>query len=285
MLVFCFLPVLLTAQDSTQTESSVMSADTLNNTPSNNAGLGSDLPKFNKTNWKNLETEEERIEFFNKWKSADSAKIAEKMQLKPKERAVLSGVYKDLKFKDKVRYRIANRKIERKRKKHFRAQKRKFKKTIVWSKPGGVLKLQKMERSQKISMLKARNIWLARKEAYRRAKVRKHFDRKEARLRKKYKLSKEEKIILNKSMGMSLKPSEKRIASNARNKQNIFTRKLTKLRRRRQFRLQDKPTRKRIKKQLRQNQRQRQKRKHQNRKSTSRKQPKRRHKKLKRRRK
>lgn len=258
ILIFLFLPLWLFGQDSTFVADTIAVADTAAVADSISSGQNpasdeaSDLPKFNKQNWTAFETEDERIEFYKKWKTADSAKTEEKYRLKPEQRAVLSKIYKDLKFGEKIKYHWANQKIKRKQKKHFRTEKRKFKKTIRWSRPEGSRQgLKNMEKEQKIRYLKAENLWKSRKEAYRRARVKKRFNRKEQRLRKRYALSQNEKTILNKGMGMSLEPGEKRIYRKAKKKQVIFTKKLLKLRKRRQFKIQDRATRKRIRRQKR----------------------------------
>ncbi|NPA67554.1 MAG: hypothetical protein GXO50_02985 [Chlorobi bacterium] len=87
----------------------------------------------------------------------------------------------------------------------------------------------------------------AKQEAIRKNKVILKFDRKEERLRRRYKLTDNEMIILNKGKGMPLKGSEKIIYAKARKKQEKFTEKLLKLRRKRSFKLQNKEVRKRIK--------------------------------------
>ena len=206
---------------------------------------------FNKENWKSFETEDERNEFFYEWKTKDSTEIEKKTQLKPKNRKVLSKIYKDLSFTDKMRYRRAERRLERKFKKMYRKDIRRFKKTIRWSAPDKKYSksgMSGMEKEQKIKYLRQTSIWNSRKEALKKQKVKTRFNKKELRLRKRYALSPEEKIVLNKALGKRLDPDEKRTFSKAKRKQVVFTKKLTKLRKRRHFKLQNKEGKKRLRK-------------------------------------
>ena len=213
---------------------------------------GDSLKPFSEKNWKSYENEEERIEFYKEWNSKDSLKLEEKYDLKPKQRALLSKIYKELNAAEKIKYRLAERKIHRKQKKRYKKQKKRFKKTIQWSKPSNNLSksdLKNLDREQRIRHYKAKLIWESRKEAFRRQKVKKRFERKEKRLRKRYALSQEEKEILNKAQGRALESSEKRKFRKAKRKQIKFTEKLQKLRKKRHIKLQDKETRKRLKQQ------------------------------------
>ncbi|MEA2043469.1 MAG: hypothetical protein U9N85_13090 [Bacteroidota bacterium] len=211
----------------------------------------SDLQKFNEKNWKSYETEEERNTFYKDWKKKDSAELEKKTELKPKHRRVLSKIYKDLSFADKIRYKWGEKKLQRKYKRLYRQDKNRFKKTIRWSRPDknySKSEMKGLEKEQKIKYLKLKNSWDSRKEAYRKQKIMHRFDKKEKRLRKRYALSQHEKIVLNKALGRSLDAEEKSTYRRARRKQIVFTRKLTKLRKRRHYRLQNKQTKKRLNK-------------------------------------
>lgn len=205
------------------------------------------LPSFNEKNWKKMEDPEAQSEFLQAWSKKDSVKLEEKYALKPAQRAVLSKLYKELNPAEKLKYRLAERKLHKKQKRRFRRHKKRYKKAVRWSKPDG--KFQSLDTEQKLRHYKAKRIWLARKEAYRKLKVKKRFDRRENRLRRRYALSPDEKIVLNKAQGKALESDEKRTFRKARKKQIKFSKKLQKLRKRRHFRLQDKETRKRLQKQ------------------------------------
>lgn len=73
------------------------------------------------------------------------------------------------------------------------------------------------------------------------------YDKKEERLRRRYALSDNEMVILNKGKGMKLKGSELIIFNKAINKQEKFSAKLLNLRRKRSFALQNKEVQKRMK--------------------------------------
>ncbi len=252
LLLLILFPQIVLGQDSIPNERSV-AGDSIENKPVKETVSSEDLPRFNKSNWKSFENEEERIEFYKKWVSADSAKIEEKMRLKPKKRIMLSKVYKNLNFFEKFKYRLAYTKVQRKRRKHFKSQKRKFKKTISWSKPGvGDKVLKNSDREAKIKYYKAQNVWLSRKEEYRKMKIKERFARKEIRLEKRYALTVEEKTMINKSLVMRMKPEERAIVARGRKKQVTYTRKLNKLRKRRHLKYQDKPTERKLKRQKKQ---------------------------------
>ncbi len=87
----------------------------------------------------------------------------------------------------------------------------------------------------------------AKQEAIRKNKVSLKYDRKEERLRRRYALSDNEMVILNKGKGVPLKGTEKIIFNKARRKQENFSEKLLKLRRKRSFALQNKEVQKKMK--------------------------------------
>ncbi len=87
----------------------------------------------------------------------------------------------------------------------------------------------------------------AKREAIRKNKVSLKFDKKEERLRRRYALTDNEMIILNKGKGVPLKGTEKIIFNKARIKQEKFSEKLLKLRKKRSFALQNKEVQKKMK--------------------------------------
>jgi len=88
----------------------------------------------------------------------------------------------------------------------------------------------------------------AKREAIRKNKISLKYDKKEERLRRRYKLSDNEMIILNKGKGIKLKGSELIIFKKAQKKQEKFSTKLLKLRRKRSFALQNKEVQKKMRK-------------------------------------
>ncbi len=87
----------------------------------------------------------------------------------------------------------------------------------------------------------------AKQEAIRKNKISLKYDRKEQRLRRRYALSDNEQIILNKGRGVPLKGTEKIVFNKAQKKQEKFTEKLLKLRKKRSFALQNKEVQRRMK--------------------------------------
>ncbi len=137
----------------------------------------------------------------------------------------------------KYRKKLINRRISR-YKKTMRYDRLKKSETV----PNDSLSNQK--RYQTINKKFKRE---AKQEAIRKNKVILKYDKKEERLRKRYKLSGNEIKVLNKGKGMRLKGSEKIIFNKALKKQEKFTEKLLKLRRKRSFALQNKEVQKRMK--------------------------------------
>ncbi len=85
-----------------------------------------------------------------------------------------------------------------------------------------------------------------KKEALRKQKVIKKFDKKEAKLYKKYELSEDEKKALNRGKNMKLRGAELAAYERGRKKQIKLSEEIQALRRERAYEIQDDPTRKRI---------------------------------------
>lgn len=108
-----------------------------------------------------------------------------------------------------------------------------------------------MSRDEKMKILKQKSEYEAKKEALRKQRVIKRFNRKERRLRKRFALTDEEKKALAKGKNMRLRGAELAAFKRGKRKQIKYTKKLIKLRKKRAHKIQNKKTRKKMRKERR----------------------------------
>jgi len=191
---------------------------------------------------------EEQDSLFKAWDAYDREFYKKKYAFTKKE--VEIAIKRDRNFLEKIIYKRARKKPLRHKRKIINRQNKRYKKTL------GFERLNKSETALSDSMSDERRYKIvnkqykrgAKREAIRKNKIVLKYDKKEARLRRRYELSDNEKIILNKGRGMRFRGAEKLTFTKARKKQETFTIKLLKLRRKRSFALQSKNVQDRMKK-------------------------------------
>jgi len=202
-----------------------------------------------KENWQILEPHE-RDSVLQAWDLYDKIYYGKKYKFTKADKVLLTKPYRDLSWREKWKYRRISKKPDKARK---AVQKRRIKRLNKVLGYYGNSKSDKEQQAElggeeRIKAYKTRREIAGRKEALRREKVIKKYDNKEARIRKRYTLSLDEKKALNKAKGGAhMNAKERRLYKRARRKQEKFTQKYEKLKKRRWFYLQDKITQKRIK--------------------------------------
>ncbi len=191
---------------------------------------------------------EEQDSLLRAWDDYDKEFYRKKFAPNKKDKEV--ALKKKRNVFEKIRYKRLKSKRFRLRKKLIYRQNRRYKKTLLFD------RLNKSETSpndsisneQRYKIVNKRYKREAKREAVSKNKTVIKYDRKENRLRNRYELSDNEKIILNKGRGMRLRGGEKQTFKKARRKQENFTIKLLKLRKKRAFALQNKKVQDRMKK-------------------------------------
>lgn len=183
---------------------------------------------------------EEQDSVFKAWDAYDKEFYKKKYAFTKKE--VKIAIKIDRNFLEKIIYKRARKKPYKLRRKIINRQNKRYQKTLRYE------RLNKSETApsdsisdkQRYKIVNKRYKRGAKREAIRKNKVVLKYDKKEQRLRRRYELSENEKMILNKGKGVRLRGTEKRTFKKARKKQEDFTKKLLKLRRKRSFALQSK---------------------------------------------
>jgi hypothetical protein len=142
---------------------------------------------------------------------------------------------------EKIVYRKARKKPFKFSEKLIKRKNKRYKKTLRFDRmnKSDTELADSLGEKRKYEMVNRRYKREAKKEAIRKNKVIVKYNRKEDRLRQKYELTDNEMVILNKGKGMRLKGTELLVFNKARKKQENFTEKLIKLRRKRAFELQN----------------------------------------------
>lgn len=246
-------------QDSTITESDSLSTDSSkqkklfrlfnhNKNDSTKNAKGSEKPQrispwtWNKMNAKGQDS------LLRAWDDYDKEHYKKKYSFTPKEKE--RDMKRDKTLIDKLLLKRAVNKPYKYRRKLINNRISRYRKTMIFD----VLKKSDTTPDDTISdkdRYKIVNKQFKRKgkqEAIRKNKISLRYDKKEERLRRRYALSDNEMVILNKGKGIKLKGSELIIFNKAKNKQEKFSTKLLNLRRKRSFALQNKEVQKKMKK-------------------------------------
>ncbi len=181
---------------------------------------------------------EEQDSVFKAWDAYDKEFYKKKYAFTKKEVEVATK--RDRNFLEKNIYKRARKKPHKRRRKIINRQNKRYQKTLRFE------RINKSETAPTDSMSDAKRYKIvnkkykrgAKREAIRKNKTVLKYDKKEERLRRKYELSENEKMILNRGRGMRLRGTEKLTFKKARRKQESFTEKLIELRRKRNFDLQ-----------------------------------------------
>lgn len=197
--------------------------------------------------WNNMNAEQQDS-VFKAWDAYDKEFYKKKYAFTKKE--VVVAIKKHRTFWERVIYNRARKKPYKHKKKLITRQNSRYQKTLRYE------RIRKTETVPNDSISDKRKYKIvnkeykrgAKREAIRKNKVVLKFDKKEERLRRRYELSDNEKMLLNKGKALRLRGLEKRIFKKARKKQIKFTEKLLKLRRKRSFELQSKNVQNRMKK-------------------------------------
>lgn len=202
--------------------------------------------KLERLTW-NQKSLGEKDSLLRKWSAYDMKKYREKYSYSKSEKKSMSKPQKNL--IDKYKIRKAYKKPVKYRKKLLKRKNARLKKTLAFEKP------QKMSDAQwdntssedRLKYIQRRSRYQGQKEAIRKNKVVQKYDKKEDKITKKYALSDEEKLILNKGRGMHLRGTEQLIFKRAQSKQQKFSDEFIELRRKRQVEIQNLSTQKKIK--------------------------------------
>ena len=202
------------------------------------------LLKWNKMNYSDQDS------LLRDWDDYDEEhyKTKKRFSFTRKEVEIAIKLKKKRNLYERLIYKKARSKPFKYRKKLINRKNTRYRKTLRFD------RLNKSETSPSDTVSDARKYQIvnkrykreAKREAIKKNKTSIKFDRKEDRLRRRYELSDNEKVILNKGKGMHLKGTEKIIFNKARRKQEKFTEKLLILRKKRSFKLQNSKVRKQI---------------------------------------
>jgi len=216
-----------------------------NDTAKNSGGL--EKPQsLTPGKWNKLNANEQDS-LLRAWDDYDREYYKKRYSFTPKEKE--RDMKRDKSFFDKLILRRAVNKPYKYRRKLINRKIGRYKKTMLYD------RLDKSDTAPDDTVSDKKRYQLvnkefkrdAKQEAIRKNKVSLKYDRKEVRLRRRYALSDNEMIILNKGKGIPLKGTEKIIFNKARKKQENFSEKLLKLRRKRSFALQNKEVQKKMK--------------------------------------
>lgn len=205
--------------------------------------------EITKESWQQME-QKERDSVLQAWDLYDKIHYGKKYKFTKSDKILLMKPYRELSWRKKLKYNRISKKPAKARR---AIQKRRIKRLNTVLGYYGNSKSDKKNQEnlggeERIKAYRARREIAGRKEALRKEKVIKKYDNKEARLRKRFSLDIEEKMVLNKANGGAyLNAKNRAIAKRARRKQEKFTVKYDKLKKERWFYIQDKKTRERIK--------------------------------------
>ncbi|NOZ34289.1 MAG: hypothetical protein GXO80_03205 [Chlorobi bacterium] len=190
---------------------------------------------------------EQQDSLLRAWDDYDRSHYVKKYTNSPRVKKI--DMKRDKNFIDKLILRFSGNMSYKYRKKLINRRISRYRKTMIYDR----LKKSDTSPDDTISDIKRYKTvnkqfkLQAKQEAVRKNKVSLKYDRKEQRLRRRYSLTDNEQIILNKGKGMRLRGSEKIIFKKARSKQEKFTEKLLQLRKKRSYALQNKEVKKRMK--------------------------------------
>jgi hypothetical protein len=194
---------------------------------------------------------EEQDSLLRQWDSYDKQKYKEKRRFKFTRKDVDVAIKnkKDRNLYEKFVFRKAANKPFKYRKKLITRMNGRYRKTML------IERLNKSDTELNDTISDKRRYQIvnnqfkreAKRETIRKNKMLVKYDRKEDRLRRRYELSENEKMILNKGRGMRLSGAELIVFNKAERKQQKFTDKLLKLRRNRSIALQNDDMRKHMK--------------------------------------
>lgn len=179
----------------------------------------------------------------------DYYKTKKRFSFTRKEIDIALKLKKNRNIYERFIYKKARKKPFKYRKKLINSKNSRFKKTMRFDrmKRSGKASSDSISDAQRYKIVNKIYKGEAKKEAIRKNKVIIRFERREDRLIQKYELSGEEKKALNKGRGMQLKGSELILFNKAKRKQEQFSKKMLKLRRKRSVKLQNSVVRKRMK--------------------------------------
>lgn len=229
-------------------DTTAVATDSLSVKPDSTGGKGLTKPKrIMPGMWVKMNADEQDS-LLRAWDAYDKEYYRKKFAPNKKDKEV--ALKKKRNVFEKIRYKRLKNKRFRLRKKLIYRQNRRYKNTLFYD------RFNKSEASSGDSISEARRYKIvnkrykrdAKREAVSKNKTVIKYDRKENRLRNRYELSDNEKMVLNKGKAMRLKGSEKQTFKRARRKQEKFTKKLLKLRKKRAFALQNKTVQNRMKK-------------------------------------
>lgn len=211
-----------------------------------NATAGSKPDKIRPGKWINMNAQEQDS-LLRAWDEYDKEHYNKKYAFTRKE--VDIALKRDRNFLEKQLYKRARTKPFRHQKKVITRQNRRYKKTLKYDrlKKSDTAPTDTMSNRNQYQIVNKKYKREAKKEAIRKNKVVIKYNRKEDRLRRKYELSDNEVLLLNKGKGMRLKGSELVGFNRARKKQENFTGKLLELRKKRSFALQSENVQERMK--------------------------------------
>ncbi len=239
--------------DSTLMQSDSLSDDSLTgktrlkNDSLNNSGKNKKPQRISPGIWLKLNAEQQDS-LLRAWDDYDRNHYVKKYTNSPRVKKI--DMKRDKTFIDKLILKFSGNMSYKYRKKLINRRISRYRKTMIYDR----LKKSDTSPDDTISDIKRYKTvnkqfkLQAKQEAVRKNKVILKYDRKEQRLRRRYSLTDNEQIILNKGKGMRLSGIEKMIFKKARSKQEKFTEKLLRLRKKRSYALQNKEVKKRIKK-------------------------------------
>ena len=195
----------------------------------------------------------EKDTLLQEWSEYDKKYYKEKYAYSKMEKKSISKREKN--FFDRMLVKKAKKKPAKYRRKLIKSKNKRLKKTLKFEEPKKMSDEQWLATSQpdRLKYIQKKNRFESQKETIRKNKVIKKYDRKEDKINKKYALSVEEKIILNKGRSMHLRGTDQLIYKRAKKKQITFTEKLLEIRKDRQFEIQNKTKQKQIKELIKKN--------------------------------
>ncbi len=207
---------------------------------------GSKPDKIRPGKWVNMNAQEQDS-LLRSWDEYDKEHYKKKYAFTRKE--VDIALKRDRNFLEKQLYKRARTKPFRHQRKLISRQNKRYKKTLKYDRlrKSDTAPTDTISNTHQYQTVNKKYKREAKKEAIRKNKVVIKFNRKEDRLRRKYELSDNEMIVLNKGKGMRLKGSELIVFNRARKKQENFTEKLLELRKNRSFALQSENVQERMK--------------------------------------
>jgi len=202
--------------------------------------------KLDRLTW-NQKSLPEKDTLLQEWSEYDRKVYKEKYAYSKMQKKSISKREKNL-F-DRILIKKAKKKPAKYRRKLIKSKNKRLKKTLKYEDPKKVSDEQwdATSPADRLKYIQKKSRFEAQKETIRKNKVVKKYDRKEDKINKKYALSVEEKIILNKGRSMHLRGTDQLIYKRAKKKQITFTEKLLEIRKDRQFEIQNKTKQKHLK--------------------------------------